>query len=329
MNFWYWHKHDFYAAFLTAMAIVVFLGMSPSTPHAPPPGGPPSLGVWDTEATAPDKWATAGVTTSEATSTSATPQQQASRTEDVPVAPPLTPIPLTDEDYLPPQEAAGVAISDPATGNIVENDTVAEVSTRPVDTNLLPDQHHAPTAIVEYRPARANAVEDAPRPVEQMSEGEIQAAVNDYQRWLHRGQITIVLDYSYLSPQQIDQIAGVYVMETTGSRAEGTRLAITPSGAPASMSDDALGKLLIGDLVSDRQRWPPCVQAKIHWFGSNAALTTKMVLKDSVALQLYRILAEQAGTVQPLPGTVCRIQLVPVNQQIDVRLVGFVANRKA
>jgi len=35
-----------------------------------------------------------------------------------------------------------------------------------------------------------------PKPVAEMSLREIEAAVDAYERWLHKGQITVLLDYS-------------------------------------------------------------------------------------------------------------------------------------
>lgn len=308
MNFWYWHKHDFYAGSVTLAAILAFLAITGTAPPQTPPGGPPSLGVYNDDPTAPDKWATAGEQTRKASAT--TPQQTAS-TEDASTVQPVTPIPVT-------QAAAERSI-----GETPDNETLAQDESQLSDTTTHLAQAGAAVPIEDHRPAVANAVEAAVRPVEQMSEGEIQAAIHDYERWLHRGQITVLLDYTMLSGPQIDAIAGVYVMQSGGTRTNAVRLAITSNGMRMSMSDEALEKVLIGDLTPDRHRWPPCLQAKVGNFGPYAAVTAKMVLKDAVALQLYRVLAEQAGTVQPPPGTVCRVQLIPTNEQIDVRLVSF------
>jgi hypothetical protein len=308
-----------YAGFLTLAAILAFFVITGTAPQQTPPGGPPSLGVWNDKPTAPDKWATAAEETRKASGT--TPQEAAS-TEDAPSVQPVTPIRVTEAASMPPREAVAQAPSQPSAGDTPDDETVAQQQSEPSDTTTRPP--HADTAaIADQRPATANAVEAAPRPVEQMSEGEIQAAIHDYEGWLHRGQITVRLDYTMLSGPQIDAIAGAYVMQSSATRTEAVRLVITSNGVPISMSDEALEKVLIGDLTPDRHRWPPCLQAKVSWFGPNAAVTAKMVLRDAVALQLYRVLAEQAGTVQPLPGTVCRVQLIPTNEQIDVRLVSF------
>jgi hypothetical protein len=308
MNFWYWHKHDLYAGSVTLAAILAFFAITGTAPPQTPAGGPPSLGVWSDEPTAPDKWATAGEQTRKASVT--TPQETASA-EDAPSVQPVNPIPVTE------------AAPERASGETPENETLAQDQSQQSETTTRLAQTGTAAAIKDQRTAVANAVEAAVRPVEQMSEGEIQAAIHDYERWLHRGQITVLLDYTMLSGPQIDAIAGIYVMQSGGTRTDAVRLAITSNGMRMSMSDETLEKVLIGDLTPDRHRWPPCLQAKVSWFGPNAAVTAKMVLKDAVALQLYRVLAEQAGTVQPRPGAVCRVQLIPSNDQIDVKLVSF------
>lgn len=320
MNFWYWHKHDFYAASLTLAAIAVFFSVTGTASYQSPPGGSPSLGVWNVEPTASDKWATAGEETTKASSTT---PQQASKTDTASAVQSLTPIPLPQDDDVSLRQAADTTLADDAVGDTVETEKLAQDQTGPAETGVPPAHKDAAPSRADHRPPTANVVEAAPRPVEEMSEAEVQAAVKDYERWLHRGQITVLLDYALLNGPQIDTIAGVYVLQTNGTRTEGTRLAITSNGLRTSISDEALEKVLIGDLTPDRHRWPPCLLAKVSWFGPNAAVTAKMVLNDACALKLYRVLAEQAGTVRPPPGTVCRVQLIPANEQIDVRLVNF------
>lgn len=331
-NFWLVHKHDVLAgSFATvSMIFVLQLLFGNSAADIPPASvaqtsPPPALGVVIDAADTPDTLARAGDERER-------PEQTADKTEEQAETESANQIAeATSEETQQREETESTENDTDTTEQLAENETSSEVSREADTASNSNDEANddgvtsaeqlakATSESADDRP-KSNPVESAPKPVEQMSAAELEAAVEAYETWVHEGDLKLLLDYSQLSVDQLDSIAQLYVASTKHST-----LWITPDGGVKSVELAAVpaGKL-VGDLPPDRSKWPPVLayQARER-FGRSFVAKANFLLTDAVALQLYRVLAQAVGTEQPNAGTQITLRLQPSGQDINVQLVGY------
>ena len=190
-----------------------------------------------------------------------------------------------------------------------------------VDLAVSEEQEGQAVVAVDELMPTSNPVEEAPKPVDEMSPEEIAKAVEEYMAWVHRGRITLKLDYSRLPADKLDLIASYYLLST----ATGT-LRVEPNGdfERLSATNVPAGEWVC-DLPVDRKRWPLQVARRARLaFGQFYSLANaNFMLTDECALKLFRFLAQAVGDTEPAAGTVFVIRLhADESNRIKVELLG-------
>ena len=267
--------------------------------------GPPSLGTIVDKADAPDALARAGETTESK-------QEVTEGTETEPQ--PTEPDDSQDQEQ-PPTDVS--EMEDNAQNADLEDINVATNSDLAAhDTTEA--KHLVSSTTLHEAQQTSTPVEEAPKPVEQMSAAELQEAVEAYEKWVHEGQIRLILDYSQLNIGQLDSITLLYVARTMH-----TAILVSPDGKVRTLRASELptGKL-IGDLPTDRSKWPPVLATRARErFGSGFMAEANFMLTDACAVWLYRTLAQALGNKEPRPDMEFVLRLQPNGQQLEVQLV--------
>jgi hypothetical protein len=135
-----------------------------------------------------------------------------------------------------------------------------------------------------------NAVEQAPRLIEEMAKEEIRATLDRYQRWRHEGKIQLRLSIDRLPRDEIAKFAGCFVLSSSSRK-----IRVSPEGEGTPMNDSsAVANRLGGEL--DRKAWPGSLdRAAEHWFGPANHATAFVILSDESQLLVYRALASGLG----------------------------------
>lgn len=274
----------------------------------------PLLGVNATEANAPDQLARAA-------ETQKTPKFQPEPLEPPKVketaagAPPIDKNNVEAEIASDTTSEAANAVSDPkaATGHQPDKETSTQA-----ETNSL--------TFVEPTP-QPNTVEETPKLVKEMSAAEIQEAIDAYMAWIHEGEVTLKLDLSELSPQQLNSISAGYLLTKARDRYDfspSRTLGIDGAGRSHILEESEYPlQKWISDLPVNSSRWPQNVASgATKAFGQYYKLEgANFILSDEIALKLFRFLARSVGNREPQPGAVFVLRLVPSAQnQIQVEL---------
>lgn len=166
--------------------------------------------------------------------------------------------------------------------------------------------------------AWAPPLEESPLPASEMTKEQLRSTVQDYERWVHRGQITLLLDCSLLQDDELDAISSLYLI-----RSKHSIVGVYPDGHVRQLDrDDIPDNKLVGDLPRDRGRWPKTVgDAASRWLGPNHAGHLEILLSDETALEIYRTLAGHVGHLGPQPGREYHVRLRSVDRRMQCEFV--------
>lgn len=200
-----------------------------------------------------------------------------------------------------PEEREAVPPPAPRPRQRAERQEPAETPSR-VEEKADPE----PEAMEEVSPQRAlqaTPLEPAPKAVEEMSEHEVAEAVDQYRKWVHEGQISVSLDFSQISADQLSTILAFYLL-----RSETVTLAVDPNGQARRMDAIPAGRL-IGDV--ERSHWPSLLtRAATEWLGPmHDTRMANLFFSDRTELEVYRSVARSS----PRPGAKVRLRLLPTS----------------
>jgi hypothetical protein len=133
--------------------------------------------------------------------------------------------------------------------------------------------------------ARPNAVESNPRPVHELSQKQVQDAVESYFQWKDREHLSFTLDFGNVSAAELHSVIGAYVMK---SETASKWMLLEPDQSPRpveSMSGKLFGKL-------PEKKWTSTLHRQSRdLFGAAALVDVMLVLSDRAAVQMFRQLA--------------------------------------
>lgn len=165
-------------------------------------------------------------------------------------------------------------------------------------------------------PKPVNPVEKKEAPLNQLSEAEIKERLAEYRAWVHKGELSIELDMSALSADQVKVLADFYVLKT-----DVTTLHISINGKPT-----VLTKMPEGRLITDlrlAKHWPASARdAASVWFGGGPTEENlAIVLNDKAELHLYRVLVAGLGGKHPESGSNVLIGIRPGEGSLDFKVL--------
>lgn len=289
---------------------------APSTNHAKPM----TLGVWTESPDAPNSTARAAETTKEMKPQLKSPPSRDSKQE------PSSDVADADlqRNSAKPESTVEKGLEADMEMSETANTTVPNKEPSP-DQDAQNTQRQESKSTVsgqgKKRPNEKSESEELPKPIDAMSDQEVQDAINAYRAWVHRGEVTIKLDLSRLSPSQLNSIAAAFLLTN-----EQETLWIDPAGNRRTLSvkNASVGEDWIADLPLDRAKWPPQVTYRANEsFGKFYPLeSATILLSKRFSLTMFRSLSESLDGKKPKRGAVFVLRLIPrKNNHIEIKVI--------
>jgi len=228
----------------------------------------------------------------------------------------------SDSNFDDPEtEVAEIQIELPPT-EVTEEPDAAEESEETGDTVTTPESEKAddseklkPKADSNEKPnadhRAKNPVEQEKKPLNKLTEAEIQERLTKYRTWVHAGQINIEVDMTPLNAEQVAFLVDYYVLKT-----EQFNFRLDHSGESKVLPEIPEGRL-ITDLKLEKH-WPRDTRkTAAQWIGKGPRLLNlAVVLNDRAELHLYRILVDSVDGEYPKAGTAIVIGITSGDHQM-------------
>lgn len=220
-----------------------------------------------------------------------------------------------DTEPSPPTEpekpAAETQPAADATESTAPNEETPESSETDEPAEPQPDSADPPDE-KEKEPLRPDdtpppKIPDQEKTVEEMSEQELQEAVDKYESWVQEGQIELKLDDSQVPPSLLHRIIAYYVLDAGTSN----RLLLDRSTGQVQQNGPPGRKLQV---ALDETAWTPEIKMAADRFGQGAPVRVHYLLSDACACRIYQALAQHMYRTegkQAQPGSAFLLKLHP------------------